>query len=251
MHVITEQVGAVKVLRLNDPRRRNILSKDLCEQLCESVAAAEADEDCKAVVITGSPPTFCAGADLGDLKAASQGDEIGLHAVYQSFMDVANCRLPTFAAINGAAVGAGMNLALACDVRIAAEDVVFDTRFLSIGLHPGGGHSWMLLRAVGWSEAVRMLMLQGQVRGEQALKSGLVQRLEPAATLLEATIQCARAVESIPRELLLRTKASLRLAAGGDHQASFAHETGEQLWSLGQPAFAELLERLQLSIANR
>ncbi len=251
MLIEVERIGAVRLLRLNDPKRRNILSGPLCAALSAAVAEAEADADCKAIVITGAAPAFCAGADLEDLKAGAAGQEEALHIVYKSFMDVANCRLPVIAAVNGAAVGAGFNLALACDLRIAVEDALFDTRFLALGLHPGGGHSWMLLRAVGWAEAVRLLILQDKVKGEQALRIGLVQRVVPAADLIATAVDMARALDRVPRDLLLRTKASLRLSAASDHQASFAHETAEQMWSLQQPAFAELVERLQAAISSR
>src|ERR671920_1584162 len=94
----------------------------------------------------GAPPAFCAGADLGNLAEAT-GD--GLGRIYEGFLRIARSPLPTLAAVNGAAVGAGMNLALVCDVRLAARRAPFDTRFIDLGLHPGGGHTWMLRNAVG------------------------------------------------------------------------------------------------------
>ncbi|CAH0349225.1 enoyl-CoA hydratase-related protein [Sphingobium sp. CECT 9361] len=150
--------GAARLLTLNDPKRRNLLSGDLCRAISAAVAEANADPDAKVIVITGAPPAFCAGANLDDLEQAAGGETDTLHAVYNSFMDVAQSALPTIAAVNGPAVGAGLNLALACDMRLASADALFDCRFLKIGLHPGGGHSWMLQRAVGWAHAARMLL---------------------------------------------------------------------------------------------
>ena len=98
--------------------------------------ALEADEDVGAVVVTGAPPAFCAGADLSHLGGRSDG---GLRSVYEGFLRVGRSPLPTIAAVNGAAVGAGMNLALGCDVRLAGASARFDTRFLQLGIHPGGG----------------------------------------------------------------------------------------------------------------
>ena len=108
--------------------------------------AFEADESVGAVVVTGTPPAFCAGANLGNL-AEADGESLG--RIYEGFLRVARSPLPTIAAVNGAAVGAGMNLALGCDVRIAARRARFDTRFMQLGLHPGGGHTWMLRRIAG------------------------------------------------------------------------------------------------------
>ena len=89
---------------------------------------------------SGEPPAFCAGADLSHLGSSQRE---GLLNIYEGFLRFGRCPLPTIAAVNGAAVGAGMNLALVCDDRIAAERARFDTRFLQLGLHPGGGHTWM------------------------------------------------------------------------------------------------------------
>lgn len=245
------RVGAATILKLDDPKRRNILSLELCRALSAAVRAAEADEDVTALVITGAAPAFCAGADLEDLKAAANGDVANVEAVYQSFIDVANSPLPTIAAVNGVAIGAGFNLALACDLRVASNEALFDTRFLNIGLHPGGGHSWMLLRAVGWAEASRMLLLGAPTRAEEAARIGLVQRVTTPALLLDDAVELAGAAASAPRDLIFATKATMRLAAQSSHQQTFEHETREQLLSLGRPAFQKLIARLQASIGAR
>ena len=243
--------GAVAVLTLDDAKRRNVLSRDMCLALSAAVKAAEEDAEVKAIVVAASPPAFCAGADLDDLKAAAAGDTANVEAVYQSFMDVADCRLPTIAAVGGAAIGAGFNLALACDIRIVGDDALFDTRFLKIGLHPGGGHSWMLLRAVGWAEATRLLLLARQVRAEEAVAIGLAQRRVAPDALLAAAVALAGASDALPRALILAAKASLRLAARSSHEQSFAHETVEQARSLAGAPFQEMVARLQAEIAAR
>ena len=249
--VRTTRRGAAAVIELNDPKRRNILSPMLCRDLSAAVAEANADGQVKAIVITGAAPAFCAGADLDDLQAAAQGETDALHAVYQSFLDVAESPLPTIAAVNGVAIGAGMNLALACDIRMASEDASFDTRFLKIGLHPGGGHGWMLLRAVGWAEATRLLLLGQSVKAAEAREVGLVQRVTAPDRLVDAALELANRSEALPRELIVATKASLRVAAVSDHRASLVHETSAQIASLHAAPFKELVRRLQVSIASR
>lgn len=240
--------GGVVLLRLNDPKRRNLMSLELCEALSRAVAQANADEEVKAIVITGASPAFCAGANLDDLEAAAEGETTTLNAVYRSFLDVAESGVPTIAAVNGAAVGAGMNLALACDMRIASEDAYFDTRFLKIGLHPGGGHGWMLLRAVGWAEACRLLLLNRPMRAAEALATGLVQQIVAADRLVDAAIELAQLTDQLPRGLVLRAKATLRHAAIHNHAAAFEHETHEQLQSLKEPPFLALVRRLKTII---
>ena len=123
--------------------------------------AFEADESVGAVVVTGTPPAFCAGANLGNL-AEADGSSLG--NVYEGFLRIARSPLPTLAAVNGAAVGAGMNLALGCDVRLAARRARFDTRFLQIGLHPGGGHTWMFRRIAGPQAAMAAVRVRRGAR---------------------------------------------------------------------------------------
>jgi enoyl-CoA hydratase/carnithine racemase len=136
----------VAVVTLDDPERRNALSATLAGELVATLDALDASDEVGAVVVTGAPPAFCAGADLSELGTSR---ERGLRQIYEGFLRVARMTVPTIAAVNGAAVGAGMNLALACDVRLAARSARFDTRFLQLGIHPGGGHTWMLRRLVG------------------------------------------------------------------------------------------------------
>jgi len=137
--LLIDKKDSVAVLTINDDKRRNIISGELVDEIIEAIVDIEADESTKALIITGAGRAFCAGADLGDLSAARDGDGSRIEKVYEGFMTIARCKVPTIAAVNGPAVGAGMNLATACDIRVAAKSAVFDTRFMQLGLHPGGG----------------------------------------------------------------------------------------------------------------
>ncbi|WP_460369184.1 enoyl-CoA hydratase-related protein, partial [Actinocorallia lasiicapitis] len=165
--------GGIARVTLNDAERRNILSGELVRELLAAFDVVEADPEARAVVVTGAGPAFCAGADLEDLRAATKGDSAGVELVYEGFLRVARSPLPTIAAVNGPAVGAGFNLALACDVRIIAESAWFDTRFLKIGIHPGGGHTWMLQRLVGPERAAAMVLFGERLKGAEAVAAGL------------------------------------------------------------------------------
>ncbi len=132
----------VAVVTLDDPSRRNALSLQLSADLASTIEALVEDPEVGAVVVTGDGPAFCAGADLTQLGDSARE---GLLAIYEGFLAVARCPLPTIAAVNGPAVGAGMNLALACDVRLAGESARFDTRFLQLDLRDPSGqgtHTW-------------------------------------------------------------------------------------------------------------
>lgn len=236
--------GRVAILTLSDPGRRNALSPELSGQLAGAVAECDRDESVHAVVVTGAPPAFCAGADLAALAAAGRsGSEADLRGIYAGFLAVANAALPTIAAVNGPAVGAGLNLALACDVRLAGPGATFDARFLQLGLHPGGGMTWLAQRAVGWQTAAAMAMFGERLNAAEAVRTGLAHRLievdadtrSPAAqqAVVAAAVDLARRAADAPRELVIATKAALRAtAAMPQHADAVGYETAPQLASL-------------------
>jgi enoyl-CoA hydratase len=172
--------------------------------------------------------------------------------VYEGFLRLARSPLPTVAAVNGAAVGAGMNLALGCDVRLAARRARFDTRFLQLGLHPGGGHTWMMRRLVGPQTAMAAVVFGEVLDGPEAERVGLVYRCVDDDALLTVAHETAARAASAPRELAIVTKATIRdMADVGDHPAAVARELEPQLWSTRQPWFAERLAALQAKIGRR
>jgi enoyl-CoA hydratase len=246
--VRVERHDRVAVLVLDDPDRRNALSMPLCTELTRAVAALEADEGVGALVVTGAGPAFCAGADLSQLGGSR--DE-GLRSIYDGFLCVARSPLPTLAAVNGAAVGAGMNLALACDVRLAGPRARFDCRFLDLGIHPGGGHTWMLRRLVGPQTAAAMVLFGQVLDADAARSAGLVWEVTGSEDLRERAVEIAARAASAPPELSRSTKATLAEMAGiGDHDRAVEVELAKQLHSMDQPAFAERLTALQARIGS-
>lgn len=247
--VQTDIADGVATVTLDDPDRRNALNATMVDEIIATFDTIEADDAVGAVVVTGRAPAFCAGADLSHL-GASQRD--GLRHIYEGFLRVGRSPLPTIAAINGAAVGAGMNLALVCDVRLASFSARFDTRFLQLGIHPGGGHTWMLQRAVGPATARAMVLFGEVLTGPEAETAGLVWRcIDDAALLGEAQALAARAA-SAPHELVRRTKGTLDdVLAIDDHETAVDRELESQLWSMDQPEFAERLAALQAKITRQ
>lgn len=245
----TDITDGVAVITLNDPDKRNALNLDMVAEVEAAMDSIEADESVGAVVVTGEPPAFCAGADLSHLGSSQRE---GLQNIYQGFLRFGRSPLPTIAAVNGAAVGAGMNLALVCDVRIAAERAKFDTRFLQLGLHPGGGHTWMYRRITG-PQTVMAAVLFGEVMdGREAERVGLAHRCVPDAELLDHCIAMARKAADAPRELVVKTKASIiDMADISEHGAAVERELDPQVWSLNQPAFKERLAALQKKISKQ
>ena len=181
--VLVDVADGVATLTLNNPAERNTLTAPMVQEIVAAMDRIEADDGIGAVVVTGAPPAFCAGANLGNL-AEAEGDS--LRTIYEGFLRVARSPLPTLAAVNGAAVGAGMNMALGCDVRIAGRSARFDTRFLQLGIHPGGGHTWMLRRIAGPQAAAALVLFGDVVDGTEAARIGLVHRCVDDAELLDA-----------------------------------------------------------------
>ena len=171
-------------------------------------------------------------------KCTATVNGAAVRSIYEGFFRVLRSSLPTVAAVNGPAVGAGLNLALACDVRLAAESARFDTRFLRIGLHPGGGHVWMLDRAVGPQAAAAMVLFGAKVDGARAAQIGLAWACHPDAELTERAISFAARAASVPKELSVAAGSTLREAPWQpDFDAALETEIARQTWSLGQGWF--------------
>lgn len=244
----TETSDRVALVTLDDRARRNSLSLTLVSELVAAFDRFEAGDEVGAVVLTGAPPAFCAGASLTDL-GGSQRD--GLRHIYEGFLRVSRSPLPTIAAVNGAAVGAGMNLALACDVRLAGASARFDTRFLQLGIHPGGGHTWMLRRAVGPQAAASMVLFGEVLDGAEAERVGLVWRCVADQDLLAAARVLGARAAAVPAGLARRTKATIAdMAQVATHDEAVERELEPQLWSMAQPEFAERLAALRSRIST-
>jgi enoyl-CoA hydratase len=247
--VLTDVTDRVGTLTLNNPDERNTLTAPMVAEILAAMDEFEADDGVGAIVVTGTPPAFCAGANLGNLAEAT-GESLG--TIYEGFLRIARSPLPTLAAVNGAAVGAGMNLALGCDVRIVADRAKLDTRFLQLGIHPGGGHTWMLRRIAGPQAAMAAVIFGQVLDGAEAERIGLAYKSVPGESLLEAAHEFAARAASVPRELAIRTKQTiLDMADVDEHTAAVERELVPQLWSTQQPWFAERLAALQQRITSK
>lgn len=245
----------VAVLTLDDADRRNALSRPMVDDIVTAVEELETDDSVGALVVTGAPPAFCAGADLSDLADSGDDDDeaaaAALRAIYEGFLRVARSSLPTVAAVNGPAVGAGLNMAMGCDVRIAAESARFDSRFVALGLHPGGGGTWLLHQALGPQGAAALGLFGEAVDGRRAAEIGLAWRCVTDETLLDEAVEFARPVSEAPRELIRRLKRTLwGWPAVGDHETAVDAELEPQVWSVRQPEFAALLDTMRRRISG-
>jgi enoyl-CoA hydratase len=234
-------------ITLADPAHRNALSKALSDALAAAVSRA-LGAGAAVLVLDAEPPVFCAGGSLEGLLDPRHG----LGAMYAGFLALADAPIPTIAAVCGPAVGAGVNLPLACDVVLAGESARFDPRFLDVGIHPGGGHLWRLTRRIGYQGAAAMVLCGDALTGAEAAAHGLAWRCVPDAELPEAATRLARRVAGRSAELVRRTKQTLRASEGlRDAAQAVALELEAQQWSVEQPDFRERVAAIRDGIAAR
>jgi enoyl-CoA hydratase len=241
----TERHGGVAVITLDAPERRNALTVAMAAELVAACEAIDRDDTVGAVVIAGAGDYFCAGGDRATLAQVGEDPAApeafaGLGAIYRAFARVGELEPPTIAAIRGGAVGAGLNLALATDLRVVARDARLASGFLPIALHPGGGHGALLGRA-GGRETTSAMMLFGQaVDGARAVELGLAWSAHDAAEV-EAQALALAAVPGADPELARRTARSLRTVAGPPTlpwAAALELERAAQMWSMRRKAIA-------------
>lgn len=223
-------------LHLDDPGRRNALSRTMSDEL----AAAVAGFDVGAIVVSAEAPVFCSGGVLEDLINPTAP----LAEAYAGMTALASATVPTIAVVDGAAIGAGVNLPLACDVVIAGRSARFDPRFLDVGIHPGGGHLSLLEARIGRQGAVALSLCGDTLTGEEAERAGLAWRcVEDPLTL---AMKLARRAAGRDRELMARAKATL----DADTDDPFALELEAQQWSVDRPGFAEKVRAVRDSLTK-
>lgn len=219
--LLSQRDGRVLILTLNRPDRLNALSPDLHDQLQEAVHAAADDPDIGCVVLTGAGRAFCSGGDVGPRPAADArplSQEQRIDAMLHNGETVKLLHTmgkPTLALINGAAAGAGLVLALACDMRIAADDAVLTTSYARIALSGDHGASYLLTRLVGPSRACELMFLSDKIEAGAALAMGLVNRVVTADQLQTEGLAMAQRLAAGPPTALRYMKRNIRLAEQG------------------------------------
>lgn len=245
-----KQDGPVLTLTLARPERRNALTVELVAGLADRVGQSRDEAGVRVIVLRGGPPVFCAGGDLVDLGAVAERGPLAVtDVVYRHFqrlvVALGTARVPVIAAIDGAALGAGLDLALACDLRIASTRASFASSWIGVGLVPGMGGAHLLAHAIGTTRAREMVLLGDRVDSRTALDWGLVNRVvEPDAFAAEVAALAARIVE-LPPAALERSKASLYRSGAAGLDAELATLGAVQGALLTGPEFRERTARFR------
>lgn len=232
----------VAVLSFNDPARKNAMSPELGDALATAVAQVRERADVRAVVLTGAGGAFSAGGDLKmlDMLRSATFEDARKHmlAFYARYLSILDLKVPVIAAIEGPAIGAGLCVALACDLIVVAEDAKLALNFVTLGLHPGMGATYLAPRRLGAQRAADLLLTGRRFDGKEALALGLASRTAPPGKAVEvATAMAASIAGNAPMPV-----AALKLRLGVDRQElqrALEHEAVEQAKSYASADFAE------------
>lgn len=238
MFISTAVADRVATITLDRPEKLNAFTGTMREDLLSALRDCEAREDVGAVVITGAGRAFCAGGDVAFMKSLQDGGDVAafrrlLDAGSAIVLQIARMNKPVIAAVNGVAAGAGCNLALACDYRIASEAAKFSQSFVRIGLQPDWGGTWILPRLVGRSRAFEITMTGRMVDAHEASTIGMVDRVVPAAELETATREVASTFAAAPPVAARSIKRAFDAAESNDLEAQLALEAEQQIACFG------------------
>ena len=235
-HIAFERRGQIALLTLNKPERLNALSGAMRAEITQVLEEVRADDGLRALVLTGAGRGFCSGADLaagaavmaagGPPEPRTQNERIDEHGWVGAWATMwAEFDKPVVGAINGVAAGAGLSTALACDVRVGSENARFKSVFIERNLSPDSGLSWYLPRVVGYAAAADMIFTSRAVGAEEGLRLGLLNRLVPAAELLDAAVAYGEEMAQWPPLALRMSKRVLQANQDAGLDDALRYET--------------------------
>jgi enoyl-CoA hydratase len=193
-NILVEQRGRVGLVTLNRPKQLNALNDALMDELGRALLAFDADDGAGAIVVTGSAKAFAAGADIGNMAKYTYMDVYRAGFITRNWETIRSIRKPVIAAVGGFALGGGCELAMMCDIVIAAQDARFGQPEIKLGIIPGAGGTQRLPRAVGKAKAMDLILTGRMMNAEEAERAGLVSRIVPSETLVDDAIAVAAAI---------------------------------------------------------
>lgn len=226
-HVLLEVKDRVALLRINRPQRMNALNNAVAREICDALLAWDDDPAVGCTVITGNEKAFAAGADIGAMAEWSYAKVYGDDYITRDWEAIRRVRKPIIAAVAGYALGGGCELAMACDVIIAADTAKFGQPEITIGTMPGFGGTQRLPRAVGKAKAMDWCLTGRMVNADEAEKSGLVARVVPAAELEREALAAAAKIASFSLPVVMKVKEAINRAYESSLTEGLAFERRE------------------------
>ncbi len=243
----------VRVLVLDDPEKRNAIGPDMRLELLEAAEQLSTDTETRCLVVTGSGTSFCAGADLMAIFGVNGATPSSMRArqlsYYESFLWLRELPYPTVSAVNGHAIGAGLNLALACDITIAGPNARFGATFAKLGLHPGGGCTYFLTERLGRGRALRTVLRGRTLDGAQAHDEGLADVY--ADDPLGEALTLAHSVADLQPSLARDMKQAVNLAAENSFDVTVGFESWAQAASAYNPDVQDAIRAAGRTTSSR
>ncbi len=210
--IIPEKVRRVGLITLNRPRQLNALNAQLMQELTAALNDFEADDEIGCILITGSDKAFAAGADIQAMKDWGYMDVYGSDYITRDWERLKTCRKPVIAAVAGYALGGGCELAMMCDIIIAADTAVFGQPEIKLGVLPGAGGTQRLPRAIGKAKAMDLCLTGSNLSAEEAERAGLISRVVPAVSLLDEAMATAEKIAGYSLPVAMMIKESVNRA---------------------------------------
>ena len=214
-NILVETRGRVGLVTLNRPKQLNALNDALMNELGDALEAFDADDAVGAIVITGSPKAFAAGADIGAMASWSYMDVYRTDYITRNWETLRSVRKPVIAAVGGFALGGGCELAMMCDIVIASDDARFGQPEIRLGIIPGAGGTQRLPRAIGKAKAMDMILTARMMNADEAERSGLVSRIVPASSLVDDAVAIAAGICEFSLPSVMMAKEAVNRAYEG------------------------------------
>jgi 2-(1,2-epoxy-1,2-dihydrophenyl)acetyl-CoA isomerase len=229
--LIVEKTGSVAIIRLNRPQVYHSFNREMALALQAQLDACASDETVRAIILTGQGKAFCAGQDLAEVTGPNPpGFLTILSEHYNPIIDrIRNISKPLVAAVNGVAAGAGANIALACDIVVAAESASFIQAFSKIGLIPDSGGTFFLPRLIGFQRASALMMTGDKVSAQEALQMGMIYKVFPDDVFADEVLKLATQLAAMPTFALGKIKAALNESMTNDLATQLAVEESYQI----------------------
>lgn len=247
--IITKRKGPICILKLNQPDQLNAITYEMTEQFGKTIEELKADATLRVLIVTGSGRSFSAGGDLDVLEAAFGAEPVtrkkNLFEFYNRFLSIRTLRVPTIAAINGYAIGAGACLAMACNMRIAAESARIGFTFAKLGLHPGMGAEYFLLNTVGEAKTYELLMTGDVIPAVEGYRIGLINQVVADDALIDKTMELAAKICAIPDSPINMMKDSIPSAKNGSLEDTLHRQASYQAINFMSEDFKKAIKALK------